>query len=480
MKRVLLVAIISLLVMASAYAESFTVVGEQVKGEIFPGETAEFSLTVSNLGAESDRLTLYSTDPQWRVYFEGSIIRLGPKESKTISVLLDPSSSVQVGKVHSIPLVLRSLTDDESVSVKVSVLLASQSQKTYAPSVFIDAVVNENNQIDPTVPIDVTLRLINKNPLDINSLVVTLTSPLFNEEFSTQLAPNDQVTKILSYKINPQTPPQKAYVDIALKANNISLGSMKRVQLEVIPALPGFEREVVTEEKEWLKEVYVVKLFNNGNVEATEKVQLESSFLQRLFTQSDIEPTYQKIDGEYYSVFDVTLAPGTGLQLSVVKNYQPFAITTAILLVVVLVCVTLYYLLRSAVVIRKEVRVIEQQEEGVSKMKVLLHVKNRTGKLLENVKVIERTPNITEVDKQFAVGTLKPTKIVAHGSKGTLVRWDFATLEPYEERIITYIINSKLSILGDIGLPASIVKYDTYGQTRTVTQPGAADDEFDS
>jgi hypothetical protein len=111
------------------------------------------------------------------------------------------------------------------------------------------------------------------------------------------------------------------------------------------------------------------------------------------------------------------------------------------------------------------------KSENVSRIKVVISVKNRTSKLVENIRVIERTPAITEVDKEFIAGTIQPSKILQNHNKGTLVSWDFATLEPYEERIITYTLNSKLVIIGGtIKLPPTVVKYESYGHTRTVSE----------
>ena len=238
-------------------------------------------------------------------------------------------------------------------------------------------------------------------------------------------------------------------------------------------------RNVKSDIHAFLYHEYVVELTNPGNVQSTEIVQMQSSFWQRLFTKSDFPVSYVKQDGKYYADFSVTIGPGAGVEFNVVQNYKPFAYTTAILVLVILICTVLYFTFRSSIVITRKVNVARGDEEGVSRLKVVLNIKNRTGSTLENIKIIERTPNITEVDKQFVVGTLKPTKIVQNAVKGTLVRWDFASLEPFEERIITYNVNSKLAILGTMQLPPTLVKYDRAGQTKTMnTGSSSGEQEF--
>ena len=99
------------------------------------------------------------------------------------------------------------------------------------------------------------------------------------------------------------------------------------------------------------------------------------------------------------------------------------------------------------------------QDSGISKMKVLLHVKNRTGKVIDNILVTDRIPHIAEIIKDFEVGTLKPEKMIKHEKQGVLLRWTFSQLEPYEERIITYMVKTKLNIVGGFCLPSAMVKF---------------------
>ena len=67
---------------------------------------------------------------------------------------------------------------------------------------------------------------------------------------------------------------------------------------------------------------------------------------------------------------------------------------------------------------------------------------------------------MTEIEEEFSVGTLKPTRIVRNSKKGTLIKWDFPTVEGYEERLITYKIHSKLGILGSFSLPSTVVRFE--------------------
>lgn len=480
-KKIVLSAIFFLIiasVASSAFASSFTVNAVAIQNRIYSDEAAEYTLTIRNSDTITNRFILSASDPSWRLVYEENVIEIDPSQKKDVFVQLRPTSGVQDGKVYAVPISIRSLTSDSQEDIKLDVILDSDSVRVYKPSVAVSLIAGDDNKIDPSKPVDIKLRFTNKNSLDIKNLQVKVSSPLFVNQFVTKLGPKDDVTKIISADIDSRVVPQDLYVDVEIVANNISLGRVTRQLAQIIPSEPGFTRDVITDVNSLLYREYAVALKNIGNVESTETVQMDSSLWQRLFTQSDFPVKYEKQDKNYVANFAVTIGPGSGVEFRVVQNYKPFAYTTGALVLIILIATVLYYTFRSAIVVSRKIYVTAGDQDGVSKMKVVMNVKNRTGLSLENVKVIERTPNITEVDKEFVVGTLKPTKIVQNAHKGTLIRWDFSMLEPFEERIITYNVNSKLSIVGNVDLPATLVKYDRSGKTRTIADSSHKSDDF--
>ncbi|MFT7615653.1 MAG: hypothetical protein ACI8Y7_000468 [Candidatus Woesearchaeota archaeon] len=477
----LLLLCVLLFAVPVAAEDTFSVTYKAIKDQIFIDEVAEFEVTITNHALISQKFSMFTIDPLWRVHHEGSVVTLAPKEKKTVRVLLDPTRLVDPANAYTVPLTIRPKDGDQQ-TIKPVVVIDTTTRKTYNPSVFVDVEVNEENIIVPNEVFDVTVRLLNKNRLMIDPLQVTVEATHFSDDFSTQLLSNDGVTKILSFKVDPQTQPGDGQLDIHLSANGEDLGIVKSFTYRVVASAPGFEREVLTNEQKIFKNTYAVELLNNGNVLSSETIQVELGGIQKYFVTSNQDVVIEDIDGTTYAVFDATLQPGDSLELSVQSNARPFVFWTLAIIILIVVCTVLYYTFRTAVVIQKRVHMLRGVEDSTSRLKVVLHIKNRTGKMLENVKVIERTPNITEVDKEFSLGTLKPSKIVSSNARGSLIRWDFVTLEPYEERIITYHVNSKLSILGDINLPDAIVKYDTFGRTRTVKESSdgvKSDDDFE-
>ena len=465
--------LLCIILTTAAFAVDFSVSTETVKNSIFSDEVAEFIFTITNTRQSSQRLTVFSNDPSWSVYVEGSQIILGAGETKTVTVLLDPSSTLDSDRNYGVPITVRSVLTSQLQSFTIPVTIRGDQTRTYSPSIFVDVTIGPENEIDPTESFDVTVRLINRNRLNIETLQLRLVSPLFEDTIEVALPPEERITKILTYQISPQTRPQTTNLEVFLRADERNLGSVQLIPFEVVASQRGFSRTVITDSNRFLKSEYKANITNVGNVASTEVLSFQSSRWQRLFTQSNLPLQYSVEDGNYVATYSVSLPPGERLQIEIIRNYRPFTITLASIILLVLIALVSYYTFRSPVVVKKRIETLSKStsDDSTSRLKIILDVKNRTSKLLEQVKVIERVPNITEVDKEFSVGTLKPTKVIANHSKGTLVRWDFSTLEPFEERIITYTITSKLSILGEIDLPATLVKFETQGgQTRTVEE----------
>ncbi|MFT4312718.1 MAG: hypothetical protein ACMXYF_05830 [Candidatus Woesearchaeota archaeon] len=442
---------------------------EPVNNQIFSDEVAEFDLTITNFDIQSNRYTIYTTDPLWNLFYGSSVVRVDARETRTLRVIFDPSSSLAKGVRYTVPITVQAIGTDFRYTQNVDIVIHSDTARTFTPSIYTGISVGEDNVINPGRPFDVRLTFINRNALLIDPLEVTFRSPHFSESFSMVLEGREQIQQHFTYEIDSTTPEQNFSVEVILSANNISLGTVEKIPVRIRSYQPQFHRTVLTDQQQFLRYDYVVQLRNRGNVQSTEVVTIQTNFMERLFTQSNIPFQSQTIDGEGNIVFSITLDPGAGIELSIVRNYRPFVFSVATGVAIVVLILVLYYTFRSPIIITKRIETVST-DGAIKKIKVILDVKNRTKRHLEDVKIIERIPNITEIEKDFAVGTLRPAKIITHPHKGTVARWEFSSVDPYEERIITYTIKSKLSILGDLKLPPTVIKYETFGHTRTISE----------
>ena len=90
---------------------------------------------------------------------------------------------------------------------------------------------------------------------------------------------------------------------------------------------------------------------------------------------------------------------------------------------------------------------------------MLIHIKNRTNKMFNDLIILDRIPKITEIGRGFEIGTVKPTKVMYHPAKGTIAKWEITSIDSFEERVIGYKLQTTMNIIGGLTLPLAILKY---------------------
>ena len=94
-------------------------------------------------------------------------------------------------------------------------------------------------------------------------------------------------------------------------------------------------------------------------------------------------------------------------------------------------------------------------EGGISGAKVVIRVKNRSGKQITAIEVMDHLPHIAHVEKELSIGSMQPHAVLQHPKKGLIIKWNLETLESKEERMLSYRMKSRLPILGEFSLPAA-------------------------
>ena len=162
-KKLCLALLFVLASFATVFSVSFDADFTTINDRIFIDEIAEFQLEIRNRMNSEQRYSVFSADPGWNVYVEGSQVILAPGESKIVTVLLDPTSSLEQGRKYGVPIGIRSLFQNEVDQHILDVTINSGLYRTFQPSIFVDVVVGDNNEVDPSRPLDATVRLINRN-----------------------------------------------------------------------------------------------------------------------------------------------------------------------------------------------------------------------------------------------------------------------------------------------------------------------------
>jgi hypothetical protein len=205
------------------------------------------------------------------------------------------------------------------------------------------------------------------------------------------------------------------------------------------------------EESGWFlnKEVVMTKE-NTGNSVTGITISLEKSLVSGLFTTFDTKPTAIKKSGSTVTYeFTKELNPGEKLTVNGKTSYYlPLII---LLLVIIAVWLALVVFTPQVKVMKKAVKV--RTKTGVFATKIVLSVKNKGSKEVSGLKIIDRMPAFTElVPEKF--GTISPSEV----RKRTLI-WNLDKLASNEEIMLSYIVYSKLTVIGKLDIPTAFATY---------------------
>jgi len=458
-KKSILLFIALLLLSISVSARSFDATFEAIDNTITFGQLAKFKLEVRNDLDTKETFKVKTLDyPLWEIKTEPILnpiqFSVMPNKKRETVLFINPLHVLNYG-VYDVNVIVELVSKKEKLETPLRVNIVSPQAGTYVETVL--ATILMDDKIDPTKEIPIRITLNNQNIIEYPDLLVKVESNLIKDAIKESLGKKEKKTISLTKSIDPQTPPQVDTLVVKVMLGNKTLDTeVKRI--EIIEA-----KELVKEEKtkkRFLKIVDEITLKNVGNVQYDEGIKIESSLIQTLFTSSRPKGRFIKEEGIRYLVVPVDIAPGESFSILITKNY----ITLLIIAVLIAIIITLYYIFRSPLTIRKKATNITFKEGGVSELKVVLNVSNRSKNKLENIEIIDRIPNIADLEKGLTIGTLHPTKILKHERKGTIIKWLIEELDAGDERVISYKIKSHLSILGEFSLTQAIAKFRFKGK----------------
>ena len=200
----------------------------------------------------------------------------------------------------------------------------------------------------------------------------------------------------------------------------------------------------------------VIEKVNEGNVLTKTETVIKKNVLSRLFTHFSPEPNTVEREGlvVYYTWYD-ELSPGEVLKINVKTNWLlPFVIVLLIVLVVILVKKNL----NRNIVLKKKVSFVHAKG-GEFALKVMILVEAKS--FFERISIIDRLPYLTKVHERF--GGEQPSRI---DDKNKRIEWNFERMQPGERRVFSYIIYSKIGVLGKFALPSVTAVYEKEGKVK--------------
>ncbi|MFH1916801.1 MAG: hypothetical protein ABIJ21_06065 [Nanoarchaeota archaeon] len=436
----------------------------QLNTSIFKDGVATYQISIINDADYVDRFQVFSHSARFIIQIdpkpESFNIDAGSFESFIITVT--PKDVVGIGP-YAVPVKVKSLVTDTlyAVSLPINIKDSNLPEGVYPPNPSLTLTFPP--KIDPREKLRININLRNRNPRDLDEVAVVIESSLFQKTYTTTLLGMEEKGNELIFDLDPFQKPGIYAITAKLIFENKSYAEEVK-NFEILRY--SNPEEIPTVTKELFKTTTAYSFINNGNDADTIEKNVNSNFFRNLFITT--EPKATKVKGDL--TWSFSLMPKEAYTVTVVENYR----VPIIILLVIIVIVALYFILRSPIICYKDVH-LHPSKEGVSDIKVKLLIKNRTANKIGSIKIIDRIPAIAEFVKTDNLGTMSPTKIIHDSKKGVIVRYDLHQLDPYEERIITYNIKSKLKIVGGLSLGPAKVKFDSGKGTERKTYSNEVD-----
>jgi hypothetical protein len=287
--------------------------------------------------------------------------------------------------------------------------------------------------------------------------------PAFNREQAFSLGSLEKVSLESSFDIAEDQQPKEYKVNFDILQDDEVVESAEAITVEVASVMPAFNAETA-ESGVFLKTTREITYTSDANVRNTQTMKYPTNWFARIFTKAAPEAEVITEQGASYYAWDIELGPGESKTVMVTTNYR----TLLYIIIVIIIALLLYWKYKSPVLINKSVSSIATEEGGISRLKVMVDVTNRSGKEMKDITILDIVPNIADIEKASIEGTLSPSKVLRHRTKGSILKWEMPELAPGEERLISYTIKSKLSIIGSFRLPKTKIRFFSDGKERIV------------
>ena len=401
-------------------------------------EPAIFDLTIKNL-EEKDTFRLYSLVG---INITHNPIILANEETKKVRIYVTPQDSLK-NKLQS--YVFEYKIKDSNNDIQSETLTLN----------IVDLESSFSIKAEPISPNTERIILDIKNNImkNFKNVEFKISSKFFEHEEKISLKANEK--KFIEIMIDQEkikTLNAGNYIintQIRLKDNIANIESqIKFLETEGIETSETKEG-IIIQRSEIIKK-------NTGNVKKLVKITMEKNLLAYIFTTRNIATTKIETNGFIKKyIWEKVLIPNEEIKIVTKTNWLfPIFILIIILIGARLIRKSIYDNLE----LSKKVSFVKTKG-GQFALKVT--IKARAKKHLEKISIIDKIPPIVKLYNKF--GTISPDKIDLENKK---LHWNLSSLNKNETRIFTYIIYSKIGIMGRFELPETRAVYEDEGELK--------------
>lgn len=396
-----------------------------------------FTFEVKNNG-QSDSFDIYTffgviEEPKNEVY-------IGSGQTKEIEVKILPSYNLKSG-YSSFELFFQG-SDKSQTSEEILVKVSSSQE----------AIEIGSGSVDPESN---TLEIYVKNKLnyDFGKIDAKFSSVFFDFDETFDLGPNER--KTFEVKLNNEDFSKVFAGFYTIKSKMEIYGTEKEIEGTIKFA----EKDILNTSEEkygFIVSTQIISKVNEGNVIQTSETSVDKNIISRIFTSLSPEPDFVERNGaKIHYTWTRDIKPGETFSVKVKTNWLiPFLVIFLFVAIVYLV----QNLLKKEISLKKKVSFVKARGgEFALKVSVIVHA----NKYLEKVNIIDRLPALTKVYERF--GQEVPTRVSEEKRR---IEWNFEKLEEGEVRVLSYVIYSKVGVVGKFALPSATAIYEREGQIK--------------
>lgn len=450
LKLMLAIAAIMLLsTAASAKIEDLEITGKSLE-KAAAGSIVDTKLTVNNKGSENLNIVVrrdpfVTLESSWfeYVFFSPNVFTIEGGETQVINLSIKLKKTVPTGSNYKTTLSFTKLEDPGMFKDKDILIRA------VPPEEILKAKIDAADVVMPGKEYKVNVELSNNLNAILPETEVFVSSELFEERKQIIMLPWQERAEEFSILIPESTRPGSYTLNARVYFER------QLVQKTEIPFAVSTMTDVGGDEKVetaflWKRITVVRESEGNSPTETSYKTRLTR--MEQLFAAYSEEPA--EINGEELK-WVVELNPGMTYRLSITVNYRPMFWAV---LAIAAFTVFAFVVFKRGVSVKKEIMKHHTTHDGMTEIKIRVHLHNHGSKALHDAVLTEILPHHMHPKMEFS--TLKPES-VEKGERGIRLRWHLDHVGKHEERIITYTLLTKIGVIGVMELHPALLRYKT-------------------
>ena len=405
-------------------------------------EPAVFDLTIKNLG-ESSKFEIYSLIGVDLFPEDSFFIEAG--ETKTIRIQAMPQKTIKSrpGYINFQYQIRNSMNEIQGGTLTLNIIGLEK-----IISIVPDNINSKSEEI--------TITIENNINLNLDDLKVIMNSAFF--EYESDLPLKALETKQIKIPINKEKTKTLNAGDYLLNTEIKTFGKTKNIE-SIIKFLEQEDIESKETYEGFIIKRHEIIKSNVGNTKKTVTITAEKNLFSYLFTTVNINPTKTEIKGfKKYYLWEKELIPNEELKVIIRTNWF-FPI------IIILLIAGLFIVIKKSIEtdlsLRKHVSFIKTKG-GEFALKISIRIKAK--KFIERINITDKLPLLVHLYERY--GAISPDKI---DLKNRRIEWNIPAMNQGEERIFTYIIYSKIGVVGRFELPEARAVYEKQGKIKEMT-----------